>query len=180
MRGERGIVSATEADRIVRTVAKLNGDEHYAMGVIAEALGMSRSTLGYILRRHGGYQAVRRGSPGNTRTLARIAWRDTDSLSPVSLYQHSTTLQLVDNLLSTLRHDNAVNRLAHDARDALGENDQEWVGRATELIAEAMAYLGRLQLVLTDQHARQRAIHDPRERDDVRSSSVVVKLVRPG
>ena len=163
----------TESARITDACARMRR-EGYAVRQIAVALGISPSGVSERLSKAGieRMPQVQTAPPDPDP----IDWTD-EANGPLTLvtstmlggptYRHSTTVALLRATLTTLRHDNAVNRLANDVRDAISSSDFDWLKDAATLLADVRAYLDRLEGVLVDDERRHRAIVDPAERDDL-------------
>lgn len=160
-------MTRTEQARLAdyAVTASKNG---YPNRLIAEAAGTSENTIADLVRRITGPRA--RSEQNRARPPGRlepIRWRDRDQVIITPGYQKSTTRIQLHNLLISLRQDNAVNRYAFDFSEAARAGDQEWIASALAETRAVAEYIHRLVAVGEDDDARNRAITDPRERDDI-------------
>lgn len=135
----------------------------YSHRVIANALGISSSTVSNVVNARGEHRSPALRAP--TEPLVLPDWHD-DAQPAVPLpkvrplYQSSTTLMLLGSILREFRNDNAENRFAHDVADAVRAGDADWLTRAEQTLGEVDDFLRRLRQITVDQGYRERVMVD--------------------
>lgn len=164
------VFSPAEKTRLAKLAYELYR-KGYTVREVAEAAGVASSGLSKWMGQQGlavHQQRMHHGSSNpHLPALAPIKWRDKDHALQAPLYQRSTTVPLLRQIIEVCRHDNAVVRFASDVQDARNANDKDWLLTTRATLDEVVMYLSRLSLVMSDPEARERAIRDHRERDDI-------------